>query len=94
MFKIDYERFYRYELKLSNNVVDNNILLYEGYNPDVPIRAWAVHIPLKDNSIKILVSEDKDGLNTPSQIGLKSGAAVIINGGYFSRVKTAVILVC
>ena len=71
--------------KLSNSVVDNNILLYEGYNPDVPMRAWAVHIPAKDNSIKILVSDDKDGLNTPSEIALKSGASVIINGGYFSR---------
>ena len=71
--------------KLSDSVVDNDILLYEGYNPDVPIRAWAVHIPAKDNSIKIIVSEDEDGLNTPSEIGLKSNATVIINGGYFSR---------
>ena len=71
--------------KLSNIVVDNNVLLYEGYNPDIPMRAWAVHIPAKDNNIKILVSDDKDGLNTPSEISLKSGAAVIINGGYFSR---------
>ena len=71
--------------KVSNIVVDKNILLYEGYNPDVPMRAWAVHIPADDNSIKILVSEDKDGLNTPSEIGKKSGATVIINGGYFSR---------
>ena len=71
--------------KLSNNAVDNNIFLYEGYNPDVPMRAWAVHIPAKENSIKILVSEDIDGLNTPSEIGLKSGATVIINGGYFTR---------
>ena len=71
--------------KLSDSVVDNDILLYEGYNPDVPMRAWAVLIPAKDNSIKILVSEDEDGLNTPSEIGLKSNATVIINGGYFSR---------
>ncbi len=71
--------------KLSNVVVNNNIFLYEGYNPGVPIRAWAVHIPAKDNSINILVSEDKDGLNTPSEISLLSGASVIINGGYFTR---------
>ena len=69
----------------SNSGINNNILLYEGYNPKVPMRAWAVHIPAKDNSISILVSEDEDGLNTPSEIGLKSGATVIINGGYFSR---------
>jgi len=71
--------------KLSNSVINNNIVLYEGYNPKVPMRAWAVHIPAKDNSISILVSEDEDGLNTPSEIALKSSATVIINGGYFSR---------
>ena len=37
-----------------NSVVNNNILIYEGYNPDVPLRAWAVKIPTKDNSIRIL----------------------------------------
>ena len=73
--------------RISDNNVDNNILLYEGNNPDVPMRAWAVYIPLKDNSIKILVSEEADGISTPSEIGLKSGATVIINGGYFTRGK-------
>ena len=38
-----------------NNVAKNNIVLYEGYNPNVPMRVWVVHIPVKDNSIKILV---------------------------------------
>ncbi len=71
--------------KILNSAVDNDIILYEGYNPDVPMRAWAVHIPAKNNSIKILVSDDEDGLNTPSEIGLISNATVIINGGYFSR---------
>ncbi len=71
--------------KISDNDVDNNIILYEGNNPDVPLRAWAVHIPIKKYSIKILVSEDIDGISTPSEIGLESGASVIINGGYFTR---------
>ena len=70
-----------------NDIVDNNILLYEGYNPDVPIRAWVVHIPVKENSIKILISEDDDGLSTPSETALKVGASVIINGGYFTKGK-------
>ena len=71
--------------KLSDQTIANNIYLYEGYNSDVPLRAWAVQIPIKDNNIKILVSDDKDGLSTPSEIGSKSGATVIINGGYFTR---------
>ena len=71
--------------KLSDQTIANNIYLYEGYNSDVPLRAWAVQIPIKDNNIKILVSDDNDGLSTPSEIGSKSGATVIINGGYFTR---------
>ena len=52
---------------------------------DVPLRAWAVYIPSKNNKIKIIVSEDKDGLSTPSEIASKFNASVIINGGYFTR---------
>lgn len=73
--------------RLSEHNAGNNILLYEGYNSDVPLRAWAVKIPTKDNNIKILVSDDKDGLSTPSEIGSKWSASVIINGGYFTRGK-------
>ena len=61
-----------------------NIVLYEGYNPSVPLRAWAVLIP-SNNKIEILVSNDDDGLETPSEIAINRNASVVINGGYFTR---------
>ena len=73
--------------KISDFSINNNITLYEGYNSNVPLRAWAVQIPAENNEIKILVSEDEDGVSAPSQIASKCNASVIINGGYFARGK-------
>ena len=67
------------------NSIDNEILLYRGYNSDVPLKGWAVKIPSKNNNIKIFVSEDEDGVSKPSEIASKWGATVVINGGYFTR---------
>ena len=50
------------------NSIDNEILLYRGYNSDVPLKGWAVKIPSKNNNIKIFVSEDEDGVSKPSEI--------------------------
>ena len=79
----------RDEIDMSWKIVDepikNKVVLYEGFNLDVPLRAWAVLIPNNLNNIKILSSNDTDGLSTPSQMGMESGASVIINGGYFTR---------
>ena len=61
-----------------------NIVVYKGYNPDVPLRAWAVLIP-SNNKIEILVSNDDDGLEKPSEIAINRNASVVINGGYFAR---------
>ena len=71
--------------KVINNRIGNDIILFEGYNPDVPLRAWAVEVPSIRNGVKILVSEDKDGVSTPSEIGSQWKASVVINGGYFTR---------
>ena len=70
---------------ITNDNIDNGIVLYEGHNPKVPLKAWVVSVPSKGNEINILVSEENDGISTPSSIGLKWGATVIINGGYFTR---------
>ena len=64
----------------------NNILLYRGYDQQIPVRAWAVVVPKKkENKVKVLVSNDLDGLDTPGEFALASNALVVINGGYFSR---------
>ena len=71
--------------KLSGKNENINFLLYEGYNSSVPIRAWAVLVPPKNNRVEVLVSNDEDGVETPSEIGKKRNASIVINGGYFSR---------
>jgi len=68
------------------NDLPNNILLYQGYDQQIPVRAWAVVVPnKKENKVKVLVSNDLDGLDTPGEFALASNALVVINGGYFSR---------
>ena len=80
---------FRTVIEMNWDIKDKNIgdgiILMEGYNSDVPLRAWAVIIPKSNNKIKILVSDDDDGLETPQEIAKKTGAIVVINGGYFSR---------
>ena len=64
----------------------NNILLYRGYDQQIPVRAWAVVVPnKKQNKLKVLVSNDSDGLDTPGNFAQATNALVVINGGYFSR---------
>ena len=71
--------------KITSNL-PNNILLYRGYDQQIPVRAWAVVVPnKKENKVKVLVSNDLDGLDTPGEFALASNALVVINGGYFSR---------
>ncbi len=71
--------------------ISNDIVLYRGYNPKIPIKAWVVVIPnKKKNKIKILVSDDQDGLDTPEKFAAKSNAIVVINGGYFSKSENTV----
>ena len=72
--------------EIVKNNLSNGIVLYKGHNSKIPIKAWAVSIPnRKQNEIKILVSDDDDGLDSPENFAIKSDATVVINGGYFSR---------
>ena len=77
--------------QIVNSNLTNGIFLYEGYNPDVPLRAWAVVAPFnKKNKVRVLVSSDEDGLETPKVLASKVNAVVAINGGYFTRVQNLV----
>ena len=71
--------------KTEDSNIRNGIILMKGYNSDVPLRSWVVIIPKSKNKIKILVSDDDDGVETPKDMAKKTGAIVVINGGYFSR---------
>ncbi len=72
--------------EILNDDLPNGMILYKGYDSEIPIRAWTVLIPnSKENQIKILVSNDEDGLDTPENFALKAQATIVLNGGYFSR---------
>tara|TARA_Y100001970_G_scaffold246077_1_gene313654 strand:+ start:4948 stop:5790 length:843 start_codon:yes stop_codon:yes gene_type:complete len=72
--------------EIVNNTLPNGIVLYKGYNSKIPIKAWAVVIEnKKKNIIKILASNDKDGLDSPENFANKFNATIVINGGYFSK---------
>ena len=74
--------------KVVNKKIHNGILVYEGYNPDVPLRAWSVIIPKnKQNKISILVPHGGNSTDTPQNLAMEKGAIVAINGGYFTRGK-------
>ena len=76
--------------KILNRKLPNNISLYKGHDPSIPIKAWSVVIPYNNsskNTVKILTSSDHDGLETPESFAIKNNALVVINGGYFSKGK-------
>ena len=77
--------------EIVDNELSNGITLYKGYNAQIPVKAWAVLIPNeKQSEIKILVSNDQDGLDTPESFAIKSNATVVFslpNGEKIKDVK-------
>ena len=71
----------------------NQIQLYYGHDINIPIKAWAVVVPIdkkKKNKFKIFVSSDVDGLETPDSFAKNNNAIIVINGGYFSKGKAPI----
>ena len=65
------------------------IEVYSGLNSEIPLKAWVAKIDLSDKRffVKVLSSNDKDRLSTPSQFYEEANAKIIINGGYFNSEK-------
>ena len=61
------------------------IVIYEGYNRNIPLRAWVAKIDLSQDkiSVGVLSSSDIDRKETPLQFLQNTGARLVINGGYF-----------
>ena len=61
------------------------IVILEGENKKIPLKAWVAKIDLKTPNIQIRVlsSSDKDRKNTPMEFLNENNARIIINGGYF-----------
>lgn len=68
-----------------NSKLPKGITVYEGENRTIPIKAWYVHVQQPDSlfAVRVLASNDDDLRDTPTQFADKTGAEVIINGGYF-----------
>lgn len=68
------------------------ISVYEGYNKEIPLRAWVAKIDLSSPSVtvKILSSNDIDRRESAMQFLENTGARVVINGGFFNADKSPV----
>ncbi len=61
------------------------IAVYQGRNQSLPLNAWYADIDLNHPklSAKIIVSQDEDSRQTPSELLNLTGAELVMNGGYF-----------
>jgi len=61
------------------------IRVFEGRNKQLPINAWYVIIDGKNPHLNtdIVVSNDNDGRESPSQFAERLNANIVVNGGYF-----------
>jgi len=63
----------------------DGITILEGKNNKLPLRAWVARVDLSNSNIytRILSSSDKDRTDTPMDFLERTGARIVINGGYF-----------
>ncbi|UCH10193.1 MAG: phosphodiester glycosidase family protein, partial [Fidelibacterota bacterium] len=68
-----------------NHDLPEGIRVYEGSNGQLPLRAWYVRVRESDPSIttRVVVSTDEDRRETAAEFAQRTGARVVINGGYF-----------
>jgi hypothetical protein len=61
------------------------IVVYEGQNKNIPLKAWVAKVDLSNARISagVLSSTDKDRKETPLHFLENSGARIVLNGGYF-----------
>jgi uncharacterized protein YigE (DUF2233 family) len=61
-----------------------SVRVLEGVSETDTLRAWAVHVAL-DVPLDVVVAEDPaDRRETPTEIARRTGACVVLNGGYFN----------
>jgi len=65
------------------------IIVYQGQNKQIPLKAWVAKIDLNQNnlSVRVLSSNDKDRKDSPMQFLESTGARIVMNGGYFNADK-------
>ena len=65
------------------------ILVYQGSNKEIPLKAWVAKVDLSDNdiSVRVLSSSDIDRKESLLQFLELTGARLVMNGGYFNADK-------
>lgn len=68
-----------------NQDLPEGIRIYSGHGAEIPLRAWYVQIDEGDPGIttRIVVSTDEDRRETAQEFAERTGACVVVNGGYF-----------
>lgn len=68
-----------------NEDLPDGIRVYEGSNPDLPLKAWYVRVDEIDPRIttRVVVSGDSDRKESVSSFASRLDAPVVVNGGYF-----------
>jgi hypothetical protein len=68
-----------------NRDLPEGIRIYEGRSVQVPLQAWYVRVHEADPHIttRVVVSTDDDRRETAAEFAQRTGACVVINGGYF-----------
>ena len=63
----------------------DGIIVYEGQNKTIPLKAWVAVVDLSKESIsaRVLSSSDSDRKETPLNFLENTGARLVMNGGYF-----------
>ncbi len=63
----------------------DGLRVFSGQNKQIPLNAWYVEVDSKNKylSMDIIVSNNEDRRETPSQFSERMNAQVVINGGYF-----------
>ena len=65
------------------------IMVYQGSNIEIPLKAWVAKVDLSDDaiSVRVLSSSDIDRKESLLQFLESTGARLVINCGYFNSDK-------
>lgn len=68
-----------------NDTLPEGIRVFSGVDPSLPLRAWYVHVQESHEDIetRVAVARDDDLRETASEFARRTGARVVVNGGFF-----------
>lgn len=70
-----------------NQRLPDGVAAFAGVNDTLPLRAWYVRVTERNSAVetRVIVADDSsDNRRTATDIARRSGACVVLNGGYFA----------